>query len=574
MMILRTGSGRRRRRTALAGTAGLAALALTLAGCSDDSSGASSTSGSPSAAAATLIGYTGQAGDYQINFNPYSPSDIGGLGAVFEPLFFINKAKTSDPKPLLGTAYSFNTEGTELTVTTREVVKWTDGQPFTAKDVAFSFTLIKKTPAFNTWGFNGEVKATDDTHVVFTWKKPAYVIAPDVLSQVPIVPEHIWKDVGNAVNYVAKDPVGTGAYKLETFKPQAFTFVANPDYWGGEPKVKTIRRLSLSGNQAGADGIAAGSIDWQTGPIPDIQNTHQHFPNYDKFTAWQNQMVLAACANVDLGCTGPQTDPAVRQALYYAMDRTQLNNLAFDKTANAVSPSFALTPTQDQWISPEITPRTAPEKTDPAKASALLEAAGWTKGADGIYTKGGKPLTLTVEVVTGWTDYITALQAITSQAKAAGIKIETSQSSWNGWSDKKNKGHFQLVIDSLYQGPAPDPYYVYTYFFTTVNTAKVGEVAGLNYGRFSDPTVDRAVTALKGLNFTDTAARQAQFAVIQKELVQQMPYIPVLTGGTTSIWNTKKFTGWPTQQNLYAFPAIWSRLDSAEIFKALKPAGE
>jgi peptide/nickel transport system substrate-binding protein len=550
----------------------MAALALTLSACADDA-GSSSKSGKTSAADATLIAYTGQAGDYQVNFNPYSPSSIGGLGTIFEPLFFQNKAKISDPVPLLGTESAFNADGTELTVTTRAGVKWTDGQPFTAKDVEFSFDLIKKNQAINTWGFDGDVKATDDTHVVFTWKKPAYVIAPDVLSQVVIVPEHLWKDAGDPVNYVAKEPVGTGAYKLGTFKPQAFTFVANPDYWGGAPKIKTIRFLSLSGNQAGADGIAAGTIDWQTGPIPDIQNTHQHFPNYDKFTAWQNQMVLASCSSADLGCTGPQTDPAVRQALYYAIDRTQLNNLAFDKTANAVSPSFALTPTQDQWMSPEINPKTAPDKADPAKAASLLEADGWAKGSDGIYAKGGKPLTLTVEVVTGWTDYITGLQAITAQAKAAGIKIETSQSSWNGWTDKKNKGNFQLVIDALYQGPAPDPYYVYTYFFTTANTAKVGKTSGLNFGRFSDPAVDAAVSQLKGLNFTDTAARKAQFDIIQKQLVDEMPYIPVLTGGTTSIWNTKKFSGWPSDANLYAFPAVWSRLDSAQIFKALTPTG-
>jgi peptide/nickel transport system substrate-binding protein len=549
--------------------AGVAALVLVVGGCSDDAGGSSK--GKGGAGTTTLIGYTGQAGDYQINFNPFSPSDIGGLGAIFEPLFFINKAKVSDPKPLLGTEYSFGPDGKELSVTTRSGVKWTDGQPFTAKDVVFTFDLLKKTPAFNTWGFDGQVKATDDTHVVFTWDQPAYVIAPDVISQVPIVPEHLWKGV-DTVNFTAKDPVGTGAYKLETFKPQGFTLVANPTYWGGEPKIKKIQRLSLSGNQAGADAIAAGTIDWQTGPIPDIQNTHKNFPNYDKFTAWQNQVVLASCSSKELGCTGPQTDPAVRQALYYAMDRTQLNNLAFDKTGNTVSPSFALTPSQDQWVSPEVQPKTAPTAADPARASSLLEAAGWAKGPDGIYAKDGKPLTLTVEVVTGWTDYITGLQAITAQAKAAGIKIETSQSSWNGWSDKKNKGQFQLVIDSLYQGPAPDPYYVYLYFFTTANTAKVGEISGLNFGRFSDPVVDAAVGKLKGLNFTDTAPRQQQFSIIQKELVAQMPYIPVLTGGTTSIWNTTKFTGWPTEDNLYAFPAIWSRLDSAEIFKALQPA--
>ncbi len=50
-----------------------------------------------------------------------------------------------------------------------------------------------------------------------------------------------------------------------------------------------------------------------------------------------------------------------------------------------------------------------------------------------------------------------------------------------------------------------------------------------------------------------------------------MPYIPILTGGTTSEVHTSKFTGWPTQDDLYAFPAIWASPDNAEVFKALKP---
>lgn len=575
-MIPRTTPGRRRRRTVFTSIATAAVLVSTLAACGSDSeepAGASNT-GALSPEATTLVAFTGQAGDYQINFNPFSPSSIGGLGAIFEPLFFVNKAKTADPLPLLGTETAWNEDGTELTITLRDGVKWQDGKPFTSKDVVFTLEdVVKKTPAINTWGYNGVAKATDDTHVVITWKSPAYVVAPDALSQMVIVPEHLWKGI-DPVTDVIKNPVGTGAYKLGEFKPQAFTYVANPTYWGGAPAVKTIRWLSLSGNQAGADAIAQGSIDWQTGPIPDIQNTNKNFPNYDKFTAWQNQTVLATCSNTELGCKGPQTDPAVRQALFYAMDRTQINNLAFEKTSNAISPSFALTPTQDQWISPSVQPKVAPDKADPARASQILEAAGYTKGGDGIYAKDGKPLSLTVEVVTGWTDYITALQTITSQAKAAGIKVNTSQSSWNEWTERRTQGNFELAIDSLYQGPVSDPYYVYSYFFSSTTTAEVGKNAGTNYGRVSDPEIDAAVEALKGLNFTDTAPRQAQFDIIQKEIVDSMPYVPVMTGGTTSIWNINKFTGWPTQENLYAFPAVWSRLDSAQIFKALKPTGK
>ncbi|WP_313662843.1 ABC transporter substrate-binding protein [Cellulosimicrobium cellulans] len=558
-----------RARRGAAVLAGLSAAAFALAGCTGSAGG--SGTGTSGTEASTLVAYTGQAGDYQINFNPYSPSSVGGVGAIFEPLFFLNKAQVSEPVPLLGTEQSWNEDGTVLTVTMREGVEWSDGEPFTADDVVFTFGMLKDTPAINNIGFDGAVEKVDDTHVTFTFESPAFVRGPDILGQV-IVPEHLWKDI-NPTEDVVAEPVGTGAYTLGDFKPQAFTFAANPNYWGGEPEVKQVRWVSLSGNQAGADGIAAGTIDWHTGPIPDIQNTNENFPNYDAFTQWQSQMVLSTCSSAEMGCAGPQTDPAVRHALYYALNRDQLNKLAFMETASEISPTFALTPSQDEFISDSIEEAVAPMSPDTAKAREVLEAAGWTEGSDGIYVKDGERLSLTVEVVTGWTDYITALDTISSQAKEAGIEVQAAQSSWNEWTEKKGTGNFQLAIDSLYQGPVSDPFYVYQYFFDSSSGAKVGETAGNNYVRYANPEVDQAISELAKLPLDDQVARAPYFDTIQQAIVTDMPYVPVLTGGTTSVWNIGKFTGWPSDDDLYAFPAVWSRLDSAEVFKRLEPQG-
>lgn len=550
-----------------AALAGFAVATLLLTGCSGDTKDGSG-GGTSADGEVTFVAYTGQAGDYQINFNPFSPSNIGGGGTIYEPLFFLNKARVADPEPLLGTEQSWNDDGTVFSVTLREGVKWSDGEAFDADDVAFTFQMLKDNAAINNMGFEGEIVKVDGTHVEFHFDTPAFVKGPDILNQ-EIVPEHIWKNIDPAEDIVEK-PVGTGAFKLNDFKPQAFTFVANPDYWGGKPKIDKIRWLSLSGNQAGADAIAAGTIDWQTGPIPDIQNTHKNFPSYDAYTQWQNQVVLATCSSADMGCTGPQTDPAVRRAIYHAVDRTQLNNLAFMGTANDISPTFALTPSQDSFVSADITDKVASSTADPAKAAATLEGAGWAKGSDGIYAKGGERLSLTVEVVTGWTDYITAVDTISSQAKAAGIEITGAQSSWNEWTEKRFSGNFELAIDSLWQGPAPDPYYLYNYFFASGSGAKVGENAGNNYSRFADDSVDTALDELAKLPLDDPS-RQGHFDTIQKVLVEEMPYIPIVTGGTTSVWNTAKFQGWPSDDDLYAFPAVWSRLDAAQIYKRIEP---
>ena len=564
-MFLRVREGRRLR--VLAAAAATAASALLLSGCT----GGASSSGTSSAD--TLVAYTGQAGDYQINFNPYSPSKIGGLGTIYESLFFVTNINSDPYVPLLGTEYTWNAEGTQLDVTLRDDVTWSDGEAFTAEDVVFTFEMLVENPSLNTGGFDGVVTATDDTHVSITWDHPAFVTGPTVLGRTPIVPEHLWADVDPVTDVVA-EPVGTGPYLLADFKAQAFTLGVNEDYWDGAPAVKAIRFLSLSGNTAGVDALAAGTIDWQTGPVPDIENVAKNYPGYEAITVPQNQVALLSCANVDLGCVGPQTDPAVRQAIYYALNRDQINALAFQNTASEVSPTFVLTESQAESISTAVTEPVAPSSPDLDRATALLEEAGYAKGGDGIYAKDGVPLKLTIEVVTGWTDYITAIDTMAQQLGDAGIAVTASQSSWNEWTDKKSKGNYQLAIDSLGQGPASDPYYLYNNFFTTANTAPVGEAAPINVARYSDPEVDAAVEALTATSPDDTAARQAQFDIIQAKIVADMPYIPVMTGGTTSEYNAAKFDGWPTEDDLYAFPAIWASPDNAQIFKNLTPTGE
>ena len=275
-----------------------------------------------------------------------------------------------------------------------------------------------------------------------------------------------------------------------------------------------------------------------------------------------------------LGCTGPQTDPAVRRAIYYAINRTQINTLGFENTSAEISPSFALLDRDDAVLSSKLQDRIAPMQPDVTKAQQLLQAAGYVKGAGGIYAKNGKQLSLTVKVVTGWSDYITVVNLITQQLKQVGIKLTTQQLSWNEWTDQRQSGQIQLSIESLGQGPAPDPYYLYSYHFATATTTKVGTRSGANVSRYSDPEVDAALAALTRINPKDAAARQPHFDTIQARIEQAMPYIPLLTQGTVTEYHASKFTGWPSMDDLYAVPAVWGSPDNAEVMKRLKPTGK
>ena len=547
--------------------AGLAAVAMLATAC-----GGSSSSGD--ANKDTLVVYTGQSGDWQLNFNPFSPTMLEGPGSIFEPLFFFNNIRDVEPRPRLGKSFKWNADGTQLDIELRDDAKWTDGQKFTAKDVVFTLDMITKNPTMNATGYKGVATAVDDTHVSVKFSEPSFLEGPQVLGRIWMVPEHKWKDIATPGTDVVKEPVGTGPFMLEEFKAQAFTLKANPDYHSGAPALKKVRYLALSGNQSGEAALKQGQIDWQTGPVPDIANVEKNYPGYKAITIPMNQVALFTCSNAALGCKGPQTDVAVRKAIYYGINRTQINSLAFENTASEVSPGAALLERDKDQISGKLKEKTAPMQPDEAKATQLLESAGYTKGGDGIYAKDGKPLAMTLKVVAGWTDYITAVDTMAQQLQKVGIKVTAQQVSWNEWSDARGRGEFELLIDSLHQGPAPDPFYNASYFFSTATTAKVGEVANPNFSRFSNPEVDSALAALKGVDLEDDAARQPYFDTIQTEIEESIPYIPVLTGGTTSEFNAKKFTGWPTKEDLYSFPAVWARPEHSEIFLKLKPAGQ
>ncbi|NUT92078.1 MAG: ABC transporter substrate-binding protein [Saccharothrix sp.] len=552
--------------SARAAAAVLAAV-FVAAGCGPSTS-------STSADSATLVTYSGQSGDYQVNFNPFAPTSIGGAGTIFQTLFFYNVLRDAPPAPRLGSDFAWNPDGTRLSVTLRDGVTWSDGEKFTAADVVFTLDMISKHKGMNNTGYAGRAEAVDDTHVVVTFDRPSFLDGPSVLGRTYIVPEHKWKDIADPAVAVVENPVGTGPYVLEEFKPQAYTLKANPTYWGGEPAVKKVRSLALSGNQAGTAALKAGQIDWQTGPVPEIKDVGKAYPGYEASIVHLNQIVLDTCSNAALGCTGPQTDPAVRQAIYRAIDRSQTNALAFENTGSEVSPSFLLPGRDDALISAKLRDRTAPMRPDLAEARRLLEGAGYAKDSDGVYAKDGQPVALTLTVVAGWTDYITAAETMGQQLRQAGIKLTTQQVSWNEFVDAKDRGGFQLIIDSLYQGPAPDPYYLYNYFFGTAQTAAVGAKPGPNVSRFSDPEVDQALDALKLVNPADTAARRPHLEKIQTRVEQVMPYIPVLTQGTISMHHNAKFTGWPTTGDLYASPAVWAHPDSAEVLLRLRPTGK
>ncbi|MGN6445897.1 ABC transporter substrate-binding protein [Amnibacterium sp.] len=559
-------SFRRTRRLALGAIAVAAGLTVSLAGCSSPKA--------TSAGASSITLFNGAVGNLTENWNPLNNTGAAlqpTLGVIYEPLFYYNIARAQKPVPELATAFSWNTDGTQLTITTRQGVKWTDGKAFSASDVAYTLNLLQSNPALNTFNTTWKADATDDHTVVVTFPDTSFTIAPQILGNEPMIPEHIWKDIKDPTQTTNTDPVGTGPYKVKSFTPQSYVLTRNTSYWGTgaeAPKIDTVRYISLANADAATSALEAGRVDWMGSFLPTLKQIVQQHPNLSYTNTPQATTALFTCSSAALGCTGPQTDPAVRQALYWAMDRTQLNKQAAAGFSLPGSPSLLL-PTVNKANIADQSNLYLPQTADVAKAKSALEGAGWKLGSNGYYAKNGQELDLTVDVVNGWTDYDTICTLLQGQLKAAGIKLNVNEVAQNAWSQAGTSGKFELSVNSVNTSVSTSPYDIYNSYLSSKATAKVGSNATTNQARFSDPTVDAALAKAAATN--DQTVQKAQYAKIQTVIEKDMPYVPIYVNSSLTQFNNTRATGWPTASNLYAVPLPWKSWDNGIVLKTIRP---
>lgn len=563
--------------------AALTSVTLLAAGCSGSAEeGEGGGTGSPAAEGAAtdqeLVVWAGSQTPITPNFNPYA---VGVLhlanGGIYESLFAYNKLQDVDPTPMLAESFEWNEDGTELTVTLRADVKWNDGEAFTADDVVYSFTNDTAKPAYLK-----DAVAKDESTVVFSFDEPAFANEFAILGSTYIVPEHVFAEheadsgedaEGNALTgLVAWDnadaPVGTGPYMLDTASNAAYTAKANPNYWGGAPKVASLRYVGIDANQSAEDLLTTGEIDWTTMFVPEPERVTST-GGFGYVNTPVDPVVLYTCSNTDLGCEGAQTDVAVRQALDVAIDRSAITEKAFVGLAQPISPTYALLGRDDKWIADGM-PKESPQSADSAAAGKILEEAGYTKDADGFYGKDGKPIDLTLTSVDGWSDFNNAAKLIEEQAKAAGIKVTASTISWNEFADARVSGEFEMIMGGVVGTSLADPFQIYREWFTGDYTQKVGtalEPGEWNISRYDNDEVNAAVQAASETN--DEAAKKEAYATVQEHIVEDLPYIPIVVNGTQTFFNTTKFTGWPTEEDMYMFPPSWQGPSSGVILGKL-----
>jgi peptide/nickel transport system substrate-binding protein len=553
----------------IAAAAGLLTAGCTAGAGSSSSSGSGSGSGTTTTKSSTLTISNESGTLWTCGFNPLNAATSNlSVGFFYEPLVYINPLQNAKTTPMLASSYTWGAGNKSLTFSIRPGVKFSDGTPLTANDVAYTFNLEKKVPALDltgVWSVLSSVTATNASTVTMKFSSTAVPYFYYIADQTPILPEHIWSKIANPATDPIKDPVGTGPYTLGKCSPSNITYKANPNYWQpGLPKVKTLQYPAYTSNNTANDDLANGNDQWGSQYIPGIKafytakspNYHYWFPPTVNVTLIPN-LTNSALSNVK-----------VRQAMSYAIDRGQVSNVGESGYEPPANQTGVVTPTFASALNRSALSAWG-NSYDPAKAKSLLASAGYHMGSGGVMVNGaGQKLAFSVINVGDYSDWVASMQVIQQDLKAVGIQITPDNLSQTDFDADLYYGKYQLAYYDQ-QTFGPSAYYELNNWLNSANTAPVGKVAASNYERYQSKSTDSLLNQYE--TTTSGATQQSLLNQIQQVMLNDAPVIPVVEAVDWYQYDTSAFDGWPTETNPYALPSVYSYPDNEQVLLRLSP---
>jgi len=337
-------------------------------------------------------------------FNPHLlhiEVDDGIHFAVFDPLFNIDTDGNFFPVlakevPTVANG-GISADGLNWKITLRDDVRWHDGRPFTAEDVKFTLELLVD-KEFRSWRTTGHEHVRDLTVVSpseITWRM-AKPFAPyfSILASTFIVPKHAFDGVADKNTAPFNNaPIGTGAFKFKTRVAGSYIELeANADYFGEGPYLERIIYRYIPDLTVLYTQFKSGEID-----VTGIQAiTADHYDEAKDLPGKRVEVAYAStveCFGLNLSKPWFKELP-VREALYHALDKATIIDAIY---YGLPKPSESYLPSQFPWYHPDL-PR---HEYNLEKARALLDAAGWKPGRDGVREKDGVRLSFSNSTTSG-----------------------------------------------------------------------------------------------------------------------------------------------------------------------------
>ncbi len=539
----------------------LVASTITLVGSS--TVGVVAAGASPSQAPLNLANEQGTL--WSCAFNPFVPSSLPySFGLTYESLDFVNALESGKVTPWLASSYAWSNANKTVTFTIRSGVKWSDGTPFTAADVVYTFDLLKKNPALDlnaVWSVLSSVSQSGDK-VIMNFKSAAVPYFYYVADQVPIVPQHLWSKIANPVTATVTNPVGTGGYVMSKCSGENIQWKANPNYWQkSDAQIKVVNMPAFLSNNTCNEYLAQGQSAWGSQFIPSIQSFY--VAKKAGNTYW-----FPPVANVALfpNLTVPGlNDAKVRLAISDVLNRSLISQNGEYGYEPAASQTGIVSPTFKSWVSPAAAAGLS-TSSNTSKAASLLAADGYKK-VNGVYTKGSTKLAFTLSTNGGYSDWIASMQVASQELTSFGIKITLQTPAANTFYSNLYAGKYQLAYNAEAGGPTP--FYEMRQWLYSKNSAPIGTAASSNWERYSSASTD---ALLNQYGTTTSAATQKSIvAKLENVMVTQAPVIPVLEEVDWFEYNATNISGFPTSANPYAQPGLYNQPDWGYVLDALKP---
>jgi peptide/nickel transport system substrate-binding protein len=534
-------------------------VALVAAACSASAGGTSGGGTSPSSngvgGAVTISNASGSL--WTCSFNPFLGDDTGvSVGIVYESLEFVDSLENAKAEPWLATSYAWSNSNRTLTFTIRNGVKWSDGTPFSAKDVLFTFQLLKKYPSLDlnsVWSVLQSVSLKGTNQVVLNFKSAGATYFYYVADQVPIVPQHIWSKISKPTSYNDPTPVGTGPYEVHHCTGANIDYQRNPGYWQtGEPKIETVDYPAFTSNNTANEDLAQGVAQWGSQYIPNIESFYKSkSPNYHYW--------FPPVANVALfpNLKDPLLSQlAVREAISLAINRSNVSQRGESGYEPPSNQEGIVTPTYSAWSDSALASQ-YDYSYNPSKAESVLVAAGFKKVNGVFQSPSGQPLSFSVINISDYPDWVADLQLIQQQLAQVGIKINVDELSSTDFDADLYTGRFQLAYNAESGGPLP--YYEIRQWLYSANSAPIGQTASSNWERFSSPAVDHLIDEYAST--TSVATQHSIIDSLERVMLTDVPVIPVVEEVDWYQYDTASIGGWPTQQDPYAQPAAYDTPD-------------
>ncbi len=475
------------------------------------------------------------------------------------------------PAPDIATSWETSEDGLTWTFHIREGMKWQDGVPLTAGDVAFTYNLILDTrqPAYIQY-LTGvtSVTAPDDATLVIATRKPSTGM---LALAIPILPEHIWAQVDpDRLGEFGNLPfVGSGPFRVASLEQGGrVRLEAVPDYpaaLGGAPSLDSVTFVAGDDADTLADLYRSGELD----AVVDFPATYEQF-----YAGMPGTSTVASPAigfhELGFNCwQSPRSkgnpllrDPSIRRAVHWAIDKRQIAATAM---AGLAEPATSLlSPAQAEWR--WDVPTDAQYRYDPQRAKQILDDAGYAdRDADGVREDAaGHELSFRLTALDEYPEDLTAARMIVGWCRDVGIRLRLEHMDERSFSDAIfNDADYDLFVWSW--GGDVDPGFILSTFTTS-------QIMGWSDSQYSNPDYDRLFVrqaqALDPAHPDDITRRKAYTDAMQKILYRDDPYVVLWYNVNLQAYRTDKWTGYALAPSGDGAP-FWNQLRATYV--ALRP---